>query len=202
MIKTKEKVNSQSENNLKSEPLYSKLKIGSIYELKWDVETETEILCEGTPLKVLSVDETNKTVECEDYRGKSHFIESQSLWVDEEIKKYPNPFKILLWKINNYLSDYANYRALRVGSIILLGIAIISYFLSGINSLYNLAMTSVCVLSLFISGVLLVILLSDMCFIKNPLFEKENLKELKILFNKKGAKTGSEAFTNEKGENT
>ena len=128
MIKTKEKVNSQSENNLKSEPLYSKLKIGSIYELKWDVETETEILCEGTPLKVLSVDETNKTVECEDYRGKSHFIESQSLWVDEEIKKYPNPFKILLWKINNYLSDYANYRALRVGSIILLGIAIISYF--------------------------------------------------------------------------
>ncbi len=199
MIKTKEKVNSQSENNLKSEPLSSKLKVGSIYALKWDVETEIEILCEGTPLKVLSIDETNKTVECEDYRGKSHFIKSQSLSADEEIKKYPNPFKILLWKINNYLSGDTLFHLARAGAIIFFCIGVSCFFIFNNSSLDN-ATENITLSAMTISALFIILCWLDIPIFKNLLFIKENLKELKILFNKKGAKAGSEAFTNDKGE--
>lgn len=179
--------------------LSSIFKVGGIYQLERRFDEETEFLTAGTPVKVLSIDEEKETIECEDYRGKSHFIESCFLDV-EEIKKYPNPFKVLQWKIKNYLSGDTFYLLSKSGAIIFLYIAFSCFVISNIFSLDDVTITHITLSALIISGLLIILCMFDIYFFKNPLFIKENLKELKILFNKKGAKTGSEAFTKDKGE--
>ena len=178
-------------------PLSSIFKVGGIYQLERRFDEETEFLTAGTPVKVLSIDEANETIECEDYRGKSHFIESCFLDV-EEINKYPNPFKVLRWKINNYLSGDTFYLLSKFWATIFLCIGFSCFVISNIFSLDDVTIAHITLSAMIISGLLIILCMLDIYIFKNPLFIKENLRELKILFNKKGAKTGSEAFTKDK----
>lgn len=183
-------------------------KINAIYKLETSVTSsslkKTEILYEGTPVKILSIyDEKSKRVECVDYRGVHHFIDSDYLSTSE-IEKYPHRIKIKIRQLINFLAGKLPQTYL---SIIMVGSYAIMFFclligtIGLINSdvfpketadmvvIFTALPTTIGIIKLIIS------------FIgKNLLYTKENLKELKILFNQKGAKTGSEAFTNDKGE--
>lgn len=176
------------------------LKIGSIYTLTISVTSssmeKTETLYEGTPVKIISIyDEKTKRVECIDYRGVHHFINYDYL-SDLEIKKYPNQLKIVLNRIKNILSD-------KIFRAVICGVILICFLTSfGICMLPDLIIDTVPIVDIIILGAietLGVIFLFLVHPEKNLLYTKENLRELKILFNKKGAKTGSEAFTKDEG---
>lgn len=121
-----------------------------------------------------------------------------------KVEKYPHRIKIKIRQLINFLAGKLPQKYL---SIIMVGSYAIMFFclligtIGLINSdvfpketvdmvvIFTALPTTIGIIKLIIS------------FIgKDLLYTKENLEELKILFNKKGAKTGSEAFTKDKGE--
>lgn len=193
MIETKEKREIEKPPKPKKSSIY---KVGSLHYVTIKFETETEIIDEGTPMKIISVDDEAKTIKCKDYKGRDYQVDSYYLW-EEEIKKYPNCFKIMLMKINNLFCQlYENVGGYNDFTEDKVRLALFNA--AGLLLLIGLAFESLLVLI----PVMFIILLFLLTFflLENPLYTKENLKELKILFNQKGAKTGSEAITKDKGE--
>lgn len=184
------------------------LKIGSIYTLTISVTSssmeKTEILYEGTPVKIISIyDEKTKRVECVDYRGVHHFINSDYLSTSE-IEKYPHRIKIKIRQLINFFAGEQPQTFLFgiiLGLIAIISICLFRGTIVQINKDVFPEETEELIIFFSALNVAIGILKLITSIIgKNLLYTKENLKELKILFNQKGAKNGSEAFTNDKGE--
>lgn len=183
------------EKQLKEE---QKIQIGGIYPLCEDIEDNEEKLCEGTPLKVISILDDNYNLKCEDYRGVKHYLHHSYLY-SNRIETYPSHFKVTMMKIRNFIGDeYIKALILAIGIFIffftLIGMLFFTFIMSytGRSTLTNSEQIFIyCGIGISLFLFMITIAVRDIeC---NPVYTKENLKELKILFNKKGAKNGSEA---------
>ena len=194
-LENKKRMCTMIEKQLKEE---QKIQIGGIYPLCEDIEDNEEKLCEGTPLKVISILDDNYNLKCEDYRGVKHYLHHSYLY-SNRIETYPSHFKVTMMKIRNFIGD-EHIKAL------ILAISIFIFFFALIGMLFFTFIMSYTGRSTFtnseqifiyccigISLFLFMIIIAVRDIECNPVYTKENLKELKILFNKKGAKTGSEA---------
>lgn len=183
------------EKQLKEE---QKIQIGGIYPLCEDIEDNEEKLCEGTPLKVISILDDNYNLKCEDYRGVKHYLHHSYLY-SNRIETYPSHFKVTMMKIRNFIGDeHIKALILAIGIFIffftLIGMLFFTFIMSytGRSTLTNSEQIFIyCGIGISLFLFMIIIAVRDIeC---NPVYTKENLKELKILFNKKGAKNGSEA---------
>lgn len=183
------------EKQLKEE---QKIQIGEIYPLCEDIEDNEEKLCEGTPLKVISILDDNYNLKCEDYRGVKHYLHHSYLY-SNRIETYPSHFKVTMMKIRNFIGDeHIKALILAIGIFIffftLIGMLFFTFIMSytGRSTLTNSEQIFIyCGIGISLFLFMIIIAVRDIeC---NPVYTKENLKELKILFNKKGAKNGSEA---------
>ena len=178
------------EKQLKEE---QKIQIGGIYPLYVDIEDNGEKLCKGTPLKVISILDDNYNLKREDYRGVKHFLHHDYL-SSNRIETYPSHFKVTMMKIRNYFAD-ESIKAL------ILGIGVFMFFFALIVMLFFTFIMNYTGRSTFtnseqifiyccigINLFLIIIRIAVSGIECNPVYTKENLKELKILFNKKGAK--------------
>ena len=183
------------EKQLKEE---QKIQIGGIYPLCEDIEDNEEKLCEGTPLKVISILDDNYNLKCEDYRGVKHYLHHSYLY-SNRIETYPSHFKVTMMKIRNFIGDEHIKALILAISIFIFFFALIgrSFFTfimsyTGRSTFTNSEQIFIyCCIGISLFLFMIIIAVRDIeC---NPVYTKENLKELKILYNKKGAKTGSEA---------
>ena len=162
---------------------------GDIYSLNTAIEDNGEKLFEGTPLKVISIIDSNYNLECEDYRKEKHFLHYDYLSC-KKIETYPNSFKILVKKINNIL---ANEVFGDITKIFAISSFIVLALYGGIIGLktefYGTPLTNEDITFMLCSFCLVLIFgvissYSSICWCE-PLYTKENLKELKILLNYK-----------------
>lgn len=161
--------------------------IDSIHYLVSDYEDNDEILFEGTPIKVLGGCEDK--IKCEDFRGKTHNIFCDFIYY-EEIRKYPRKLDIIMRRIINFLArelpqTFLSYFML--GSYAIMFLCLLSGTITQINSDIFPKETTYMVVFFTALAVAIGIIKLIVSFIgKNLLYTKENLKELKILFNKMG----------------
>lgn len=178
------------EKQLKEE---QKIQIGGIYPLYVDIEDNGEKLCKGTPLKVISILDDNYNLKCEDYRGVKHYLHHSYL-SSNRIETYPSHFKVTMMKIRNFFVDEHSKALIQTIGIFMFFFALIGMLFFAFIMNYTGRSTftnseqifTYCCIGISLFLIIITIAVRDIeC---NPVYTKENLKELKILFNKKGAK--------------
>ena len=161
-----------------------KIECGNIYALQSDYSDDTVIISGGTPLKIISVKNSQvKILECEDCMGNNYFV-PQQYFSNEEIKDYPKLFLIIRKKIKNLCYNIAvefKYGSALVFMIIMIPMILSAYFIS---SPYNFW----CSLFFLIIGIFLATKW-DYIFEYDSLFSKKHLKELKILLQRSDCPT-------------
>lgn len=164
-----------------------KPQIGGIYLLNTAIEDKGEKLFDGTPLKVISIIDSNYNLECEDYRGKKHFLHHDYLSC-KKIETYPSSFKIVAKKIENIIADDIFEGLGKVFAVIsFIVLAIYGGSIGLENEYYGTSVTNediIFILCSFCAVLFFGVIssFSSICWI-DPLYTKENLKELKILLN-------------------
>lgn len=156
-------------------------KINGIYSLCRDYLEINEKLTKGTPLKIISKNYFGIFFVCEDYKGNRHYISPE--YIDsKEINNYPNIFVIISNRCQNTLcqlnQDLASYH------IVL--IEVIAYFVFALTAK---TVTNFCLTALTFGNIIMLtllfgpLLIDSLNFNYNPLYTKNNLKQLKILIN-------------------
>lgn len=160
--------------------MLNKYEIGSIYQIIKNVEQNDTVLCTGTPVIFIGHDENNNYVVC-DCRKITWCISKNNIG-NAKITQFPSPSKIKLHKIKKFISDSSDVLAF---IFIVIGVC----FALTATPLYKIYDDSLLILSLCLVGFGILCVFCGLLFFLNkddyynPLLDKMNLDELKILLN-------------------